>query len=409
MNDPSARRMGILFVNGPTMPPLGADTWIHTQIIRHVDRTRFEPIAACVTGTQDSPTPCYEAIRAVTNLDVVPIDFGPELYAARDRSRLRTIVDTLPVLPSFVRLARVVRRRRVAIIHTSDRPRDAALCVLLAKITRTRCIVHVHVGYGEWMSRILKWSLRRADALVAVSSFVAQTLVDSGHRPERIHVVLNAIDTGRWNPGTGRDEIRREFGIGADAPVVLTVCRLFEAKGARQLIEALPAIRAHHPDVRLLIVGSEMQHGFKKELEDLARDLGLGDNVTFTGQRRDVPELMAAADVYAMPSQWEPFGLVFAEAMAMRLPVIALDNGGTPEVVTHGVTGLLSPLGDQQALASNLCTLLCDPERRAAMGDRGRARVVDHFPLTRMARDIEHVYTALAAPRSAYRPEARKR
>jgi glycosyltransferase involved in cell wall biosynthesis len=149
--------------------------------------------------------------------------------------------------------------------------------------------------------------------------------------------------------------------------------------------------------VRLLVVGSEMQRGFKKELEDLTRDLGLGDNVTFTGQRRDVPRLMAASDVYAMPSQWEPFGLVFAEAMAMRLPVIALDNGGTPEVVTHGVTGLLSALGDQQALAANLCALLCDRERRASMGERGRALVLERFTLERMTRDVERVYTELAA------------
>jgi glycosyltransferase involved in cell wall biosynthesis len=377
------------------MPPLGADTWIHTQIIRHVDRTRFAPIAACVTGTPDNPTPCYEAIRAVTNIEVVPIDFGPELSTATSRGRLRTIVGTLPALPSFVRLARVVRRHRIAVIHTSDRPRDAALSVLLAKVTRTRCIVHVHVGYGEWMSRILKWSLRRADALVAVSSFVAETLVDSGHRPERIHVVLNAIDTERWTPGAGREEIRREFGIGADAPVILTVCRLFEGQGCPSVDRGAAGNSGPLPRRAPSRRRSEMQRGFKKELEDLVRNLGLADNVTFTGQRRDVPQLMAAADIYAMPSQWEPFGLVFAEAMAMRLPVIALDNGGTPEVVANGESGLLSPLGDQQALAANLCALLRDPQRRASMGERGRALVLDRFPLRRMARDVERVYAEL--------------
>ena len=390
-------RTGILFVNGPTLAPLGADTWIHAQIIRHLDRTRFDPVAACVTGTPSQPTPCYELLRTLSDVEVVPIDLGPELSTTSSRGRLRTLVDTLPALMSFVRLARVVRRRRIALIHTSDRPRDAAVCVLLARITRARCIVHVHVGYGEWMSPLLKWSLRRADALIAISAFVAQTLVDSGHRPERIHVVLNAIDTDRWKPGIGRDEIRREFGIGPDAPVVLTVCRLFEGKGPRQLIEALPALRAQRPDVRLFVVGREMQPGFRRELEDLAHDLGLNGNVIFTGQRRDVPQLMAAADVYAMPSQWEPFGLVFAEAMAMRLPIAALDNGGTPEVVAHGVTGLLSPLGDQQALTANLSALLADPARRAGMGERGRALVLDRFALARMSRDVERVYAELTA------------
>jgi glycosyltransferase involved in cell wall biosynthesis len=388
---------GILFVNAPTLPPLGADTWIHAQIIGHVDRTKFDVIAACVTGSPDRPTPCYEAFRAVSDVEVIPIDFGPELSASTGRSSLRTLIDTLPAVSSLVRLARLVRRRRIALIHTSDRPRDAALCVLLARATRARCIVHVHVGYGEWMSPLLKWSLRRADALIAISSFVAQTLVDSGHRPERIHVVLNAIDVERWKPETGGDEIRREFGIDAEAPVVLTVCRLFEAKGPRQLIEVLPAVRAQHPDVRLFIVGGEMQTGFRRELEDLARDLGLDANVIFTGRRADIPQFMAAADIYAMPSQWEPFGLVYAEAMAMRLPVVALDNGGTPEVVAHGRTGLLSRMGDQQALTANLSALIADPERRRCMGERGRALVLERFGLERMARDVEHVYEAMTA------------
>jgi len=395
MSNVRGKRTGILFVNAPTLPPLGADTWIHAQIIGHVDRTRFDAVAACVTGPPDRPTPCYEALRAVSDVEVVPIDFGPELSTSMGRSRLRTLIDTAPVVSSLVRLARVVRRRRIAIIHTSDRPRDAALCVLLARVTRARCIVHVHVGYGEWMSPLLKWSLRRADALIAISAFVAETLVDSGHRPDRIHVVLNSIDTDRWTPEIEGDEIRREFGIDAEAPVVLTVCRLFEAKGPRQLIEALPAIREQHPDVRLFVVGGEMQRGFRRELEDLARDLGLDENVIFTGRRADIPQFMAAADIYAMPSQWEPFGLVFAEAMAMRLPVVALDNGGTPEVVVHGVTGLLSPLGDQQALIANLSALLANPERRRCMGEQGRASVLERFGLERMARDVEHVYEAM--------------
>src|SRR4051794_24386819 len=123
-------RTGILFVNAPTLAPLGADTWIHAQIIRHIDRARFEPIAACVTGPPDHPTPCYEALRALTDVDVVPIDFGPELSTTSSRGRLRTLLATLPALTSFVNLARVVRRRRIALIHTSDRPRDATLSVL---------------------------------------------------------------------------------------------------------------------------------------------------------------------------------------------------------------------------------------------------------------------------------------
>ena len=81
----------------------------------------------------------------------------------------------------------------------------------------------------------------------------------------------------------------------------------------------------------------------------------------------------------------------------MRLPVVALDNGGTPEVVAHGRTGLLSRMGDQQALTANLSALIADPDRRRCMGERGRALVLERFGLERMARDVEHVYEAMTA------------
>ncbi len=110
--------------------------------------------------------------------------------------------------------------------------------------------------------------------------------------------------------------------------------------------------------------------------------------------------LMAAADVFAMPSVGEPFGLVYAEAMAMELPVVALDSGGTPEVVQHGTTGLLSAPGNLDALADNLSRLLADPDRRHRMGMNGRHRVETEFTSARMAADVAHVYQAVLGRQS---------
>jgi glycosyltransferase involved in cell wall biosynthesis len=104
---------------------------------------------------------------------------------------------------------------------------------------------------------------------------------------------------------------------------------------------------------------------------------------------------MTAADVYAMPSFGEPFGLVFAEAMAASLPVVAVGNGGTPEVVQHGVTGLLSAPDDDEALAADLLRLLGDPALRDRMGATGRARVEAEFRLERQAADMAAVYDRL--------------
>ena len=208
-------------------------------------------------------------------------------------------------------------------------------------------------------------------------------------------MVLNAIEPGRWCPDHDRAACREELGIPDDAPVLLTVCRLFPAKGPGELVKAMPAVRKEHPTARLVIVGGEMVSGFRAELETLAQEVGVEEGVVFTGRRDDVPRLMAAADMYAMPSLGEPFGLVFLEAMAMRLPVVALDSGGTPEVVENGVTGLLSAAGDADGLTANLLQLLGDSALRAEMGARGRRRVEQRFTIGRLVADTAAVYRQL--------------
>jgi glycosyltransferase involved in cell wall biosynthesis len=110
-----------------------------------------------------------------------------------------------------------------------------------------------------------------------------------------------------------------------------------------------------------------------------------------------MPALLAASDVFALASSEEPFGLVFAEAMAMKKPVVALNDGGTPEVVEHGTCGLLSQKGDLDALAANLVRLLRDRPLRLRMGEFGRRRVETRFGSDRLANDAARLYAAVAA------------
>jgi glycosyltransferase involved in cell wall biosynthesis len=247
------------------------------------------------------------------------------------------------------------------------------------------------------MRPALRWSLKRADALIAISHFVAGSLLDSGHDRERIHVVLNGIDLAAWRPGEGRQETRQELRISEDAPVLITVCRLFPEKGPEVLLRCLPALRAKHPDITFVVVGEEMHAGYRQHLTAVADELGVADCVRFLGRRSDVPRLMAAADVFAMASREEPFGLVYLEAMAMRLPVVAIGAGGTPEVVIDGVTGLLSEQDDTVGLTTNILLLLDDAERRQQMGDAGRRRVEACFTTRRMAADVDAVYKRLTS------------
>ena len=241
----------VLCLHSATLPPLGADTWVHQQILRNLDPATHSIFVACVTGPPGAPTPTYEALGGIAGVAVVPIDLGPELFARRGLDKLVGIARSLAAFPSLVRLGRLVRRRGIDLIYTSDRPRDALAAVLLGRLTDAKSLVHVHVAYGTWMGRFLRWSLAHADGLIAISDFVAQSLTEAGIPAQRVHVVHNAIDPFDWKPGEGRSTMRSELGIPDSAPVVITVCRLFPEKGPAELIGALGIVRslAHSVDV----------------------------------------------------------------------------------------------------------------------------------------------------------------
>ena len=175
--------------------------------------------------------------------------------------------------------------------------------------------------------------------------------------------------------------------------MLVIVAGLDPIKGHTLLLAALALVRDQLPAVKLLVVGGEgPRTNYASVLQQLTHKLDLDEHVVFTGQRSDIQHILAAADLFTMPSDGEGFGLSFVEAMAMKKPVIGLDNGGTPEVVEHGRSGLLSPAGDVQQLAENILTLVNDPALRQRMGEYGRARVERDFNPQRMANDVENIY-----------------
>jgi glycosyltransferase involved in cell wall biosynthesis len=336
-------------------------------------------------------------MRPIPGIRLVPINLGRERSTFARAARLRTVLAALPAVSSVLRLARYIRRHKIAVIHTTDRPRDAAAAVVLARLGRARCVIHAHVAFDAgWMSGMLQRAIHRADAVIAISEYVGSSVRAAGIDSSRVHVVANAIDTAAWTPRLGRDERRAEFGFLPGDIVILSVSRLFPAKGPSDLIRSFALVHEARADTRLVIVGREVEPGYAAQLKLLAVDLGVDESVVFAGQRGDVPSLMAAADIYAMPSQFEPFGLVYLEAMAMQLPIVALDNGGTPEVVEAGTVGLLSPAGDIRSLVDAMLTLIDNPSLREAMGRRGREVAETRFTVERLARGCEDVYWLLA-------------
>ncbi|MFC9623869.1 glycosyltransferase family 4 protein [Streptomyces sp. NPDC056930] len=192
------------------------------------------------------------------------------------------------------------------------------------------------------------------------------------------------VDEKTFHPDSGGDLIRARLGL-SDRPVVVCVSRLVPRKGQDTLILAMPAILAQVPDAVLLIVGGGP---YAKELKRLAEETGVGDSVRFTGPVPwdELPAHCGAGDVFAMPCRTrrggldvEGLGIVFLEASATGLPVVAGDSGGAPDAVLDGETGWVVRGGSVEESADRIVTLLRDPELRQRMGERGRAWVEEKW------------------------------
>jgi glycosyltransferase involved in cell wall biosynthesis len=292
-------------------------------------------------------------------------------------------------------------QHNIYIVHCTEKPRDAFLGLVLALLAGAKCLVHLHVNVEDWISPVVRWALKHADALVGVSQFTADSAIKKGYDPSRVHAVLNGLDISGWDSETDGRPIRQDFGIPADMPIMVIASRLFYWKGHAELIEALALVKETIPDFRLLIVGEDDPRAtpgrgpFSEELKGLTAELGLTEQVVFTGFRKDMPAIMAAADIFTHPSFEEPFGMVYVEAMAMKKPIITLNQGGSAEVVEHGKSGLLSSPKDIKQMAENIICLIQDPDVRQRMGDYGRHRAESYYNPHRTTLDMENDYRKL--------------
>lgn len=286
--------------------------------------------------------------------------------------------------------ARYFERRRFHAVH-SHNPSAHRLGGLARTFSASATLMTIH-GSGE---RPLGFVVRRqwADALVAVSDHSRRQFMIRHPAPTTapVFVVRNGVQTDAQP--RDRAAVRAELGVG-DAPLLVIVARLDPLKDHETLLEALVRADARTLGWRLLIVGDGDRRG---QLESRVVQLGLGQVVRFLGFRRDVIDLVAAADVLTLASVSEGLPLAPLEAMSVGVPVVATAVGGTGEVVRDGVTGLLVPPRDPAGLGTALRRLVGDGALRATMGAAGRAMVREHFSLDAMARGYEDIYRNLSS------------
>jgi len=229
------------------------------------------------------------------------------------------------------------------------------------------------------------------DQLIAVSHAMERKIVEEGRATAPVRLIYNGVDLERYEHQEPCCTLRDEYGMEPGSQIVGVVARLEPEKGHPTLFEAWPRVLHQVPDAYLLVVGEGSR---RAELERLARDLRIAHRVVFTGRRDDVPAVTAALDVAVLPSYREAQGLTILEAMALSRPVVASNVGGIPEVIHDGVTGLLVPPHDAEALARAITRVLTDHPYADMIAKAGHDLVHDRFCVELMVKEIEAIYDA---------------
>jgi glycosyltransferase involved in cell wall biosynthesis len=375
---------------------LGPEWTVFTHIIRYLDRDRFTPY---VVLNSDA-----EGEAQLSEADGVILrrwKFGRALRggtgaALRSWGKLPT---------SLLSLARWGRKEGIDILQCVAGARTGTLGYLVARGMGARLLLHYHQLPGRYAGprRWMEYEVgRRAERAVSVSRFVADQIPRTGMPADRIDVVINGANLTRFNPGIDGSALRAEYGIPADAPLVLQLGRLYQGKRQEDTVRAFAIAHRRVPALRCLIVGWEDPRytgsfpGYKAELLDIAAKEGLGDRLIIGQARPEAPQLMAAADMVIMPSLDDPCPLVVTEAMAAGNPVIGANSGGVPELIADGVTGYLVPPKSPDALADKMVALANDPVLCAIMSQAARQRAELYFNESRLAAEFAPIYESLA-------------
>jgi glycosyltransferase involved in cell wall biosynthesis len=210
-------------------------------------------------------------------------------------------------------------------------------------------------------------------------------------------VVYNPVDAARFDPErVSTAPVRERYH--ADGPLIGAVGRLTPRKRQTDLIEAFPTVLQSHPDATLLLVGGQYE-GLGTEYETRVNRrieaLGIEDSVVVTGFVDDIESMIATLDVLVHPAEKEPLGRVIIEALLLETPVVAAGDGGIPEIVDHGETGLLVPQGNPAAIADAVLRLLADPDWAASMARAGRQSAREQFDPDRIVAAQERIYDAV--------------
>lgn len=333
-----------------------------------------------------------------------------EIYGNPIADRIRELgipVDLLPLKrlrdPSAIpRLLKYCREHQIDLVHAQLDTASTLGC-MASRILGIPSVSTVHTlepkaekFRARGRQKLLWFSQRNfCDRVIAVSEMARQHFIEvSGVSSEKVVTIYNGIELDNFAPTEGLDrfKLRQELGIPPQAPLLITIAMLRQLKGIQFMFQALPQILEQFPDLYYLVVGEGRYHD---ALVSLVDEMGLAERVRFTGLRQDVPDLLAEADLFVLPTLTEALPTVLAEAMAARIPIVVCEVGGVPEMVTNGKNGLLVPPADPDSLAQACISLLSDEGLQHNLTVNGWQMVNQSFSIERQVKNLEQLYDEL--------------
>ena len=389
------------------------------NLVRRLDPRKYRPVVVLFA---DGPLRA-RLTEAGVETHLLPLS-GTVADARKDALGARSLLrlgDVVAVVGHVRRLARLIGRLGVGVVHTNSLKADIIgglaarlagvplvwhvrdridadyLPASVARVFRYLCRLLPHAVIANSGATLETLRLRRKRNAEAIPSGVdltshARVVHDGTPTPAGDR---NAGESGGDGVVVGPPPVQRQTPTG---PVIGLIGRISPWKGQHVFLQAARWVADRFPDARFQIVGAALfaEGTYEAEVRQLVRTLGLADKVEFTGFRSDVGDVVAGLDVLVHASVLpEPFGQVVIEGMAAGKPVVATAGGGVLEVVLDGVTGLLVPMGDADAMAEAVCWLLANPGSAATMGALGAARVREHFTIENTAAKVERVYESL--------------
>ncbi|MBH23405.1 MAG: hypothetical protein CMH57_02860 [Myxococcales bacterium] len=325
-------------------------------------------------------------------------------------------IEPLADLKALAHAWTLIRRERFDIVHTHN-AKAGVIGRLAARLAGCPVVIHTNHGLPFFVADrftlpeniahlLLEASIARlTDVIFVVSVAEQEKMARFNITPARDVVQIGqGIDLSHFDPQRVSAErlrhLRTRWGIPPKAPVVGTIARLVHHKGVDVLLRAVARLSSTHPDLHTLIIGDGDE---LTALKRLARELGVATRVTFTGylkDPRDTRDAYRLMTLFCLPTCWESFGVVFAEAMAMQIPIVATDLPPINAVVSAGETGLLAPRDDAAGFSRAIARLLDDPDLRAAFGAAGRRRAQRLFSEERLfSTMLEHYLRVSTRPK----------